>query len=240
MQVPSADGPDAGRARQGTVTAQQPDFACYAAHELRTPLATQRALLELTLADPGADVASWREVGEDVLGACRHQERLLDACLALARSRDGLQAREAIDLAGVAADALRAHDAGALGCAAQLAPATTSGDPDMLERLAANLVSNAIRHNVAGGRFAVATRTERGRAVLSVANTGVRIPAGELDRLFQPFRRFGAAGGVGLGLTLVREIAEAHDAVIAARALTGGGLEIDVAFVAWSADATGD
>lgn len=232
MQVPATDGPNTGRAREGLVTVQQADFACYAAHELRTPLATQRALLELALADPDADVASWREIGEDVLGACRHQERLLDACLALARSRDGLQSSEAVDLAEIAAEALRAHDPGGLARVAELGPAPTSGDPDLLERLAANLVSNAIRHNVAGGRFAVATRTEQGRAVLSVANTGVRVPAGELDRLFKPFRRLGAAGGVGLGLAIVREIADAHDAVIAARAPVGGGLEIDVAFAA--------
>ena len=230
MQVPGADGPDTGRAREGLVTVQEADFACYAAHELRTPLATQRALLELALADREADVASWREIGEDVLGACRHQERLLDACLALARSRDGLQTNEAVDLAEIAADALGAHDSGGLTCVAELGPGPTSGDPDLLERLAANLISNAIRHNVAGGRFAVTTWTEQGRAVLSVANTGLRVPASELDRLFQPFRRLGAAGGVGLGLAIVREIADAHDAIIAARAPVGGGLEIDVAF----------
>ena len=59
-------------------------FAAYIAHELRTPLATQRALLELTLTDPLADTASWRDVAEDVLDACLQQERLLDACLTLA------------------------------------------------------------------------------------------------------------------------------------------------------------
>src|ERR1700720_421981 len=66
-------------------------FAAYVAHELRSPLATQRALLELTLTDPFADVASWRNVAEDVLDACMEQERLLEACLALARSRCGLR-----------------------------------------------------------------------------------------------------------------------------------------------------
>ena len=73
-----------------------------------------------------------------------------------------------------------------------LEPARVAGDPDLLDRLVANLVSNAIRHNSAGGRIEVATRTEAGRAVLSVTNTGPLIPAGELQRLFQPFQRFDA------------------------------------------------
>ena len=78
---------------RATVEQDRPErFAAYVAHELRTPLATQRALLELALADRDADVASWREIGEDVLGACRQQERLLEACLTLARSQGGAAA----------------------------------------------------------------------------------------------------------------------------------------------------
>jgi len=64
--------------------------AACVAHELRTPLAPQRALLQLALADPNVDVATWREIGEDVLGACRQQDRTLEACLTLGRSRCGL------------------------------------------------------------------------------------------------------------------------------------------------------
>src|SRR5580698_448088 len=85
-------------------------FAAYLAHELRTPLATQRALLELTLADPLANRASWREVARDVLDACLQQERLLEACLTLARSRGGLSRRDRIDLSTIAYDALGALD----------------------------------------------------------------------------------------------------------------------------------
>jgi signal transduction histidine kinase len=84
----------------------QERFAAYVAHELRTPLATQRALVELALSDPNADVGSWREIGKDVLGACRQQERLLEACLCLARSRGGLQQCEPVDLVWFAAKAL--------------------------------------------------------------------------------------------------------------------------------------
>jgi signal transduction histidine kinase len=209
-------------------------FAAYVAHELRTPLATQRALLELALADPNADVASWREIGEDVLGACRQQERLLEACLTLARSQGRKPRCEPVDLAAITAEALRAQDLSGLKRVVVLEPARTTGDPDLLERLASNLVSNAIRHNVAGGRIEVATRTESGRAALSVANTGPLVPAAELQRLFQPFQRLNSnpSDGVGLGLAIVQAIADLHDATVTAQAPTGGGLGIDVAFPA--------
>ena len=208
----------------------------YIAHELRTPLATQRALLEVALADANAGVATWREIGEEVLSACRQQARVLDACLTLARSRHGTQWRLPVDLAAVADEALRAHDLSGLDRVVELEPVTMSGDLELLERLVANLVSNAVRHNVAGGWIEVVTRVESGRAVLSIANTGLPVPAGELSRLFQPFQRLhshaATADGVGLGLAIVQAIAEAHDGTVVARARVGGGLRVAVAFPA--------
>jgi signal transduction histidine kinase len=211
-------------------------FAAYVAHELRSPLATQGALLELTLADRDADVAAWRKTGEDVLRACRQQERLLEACLTLARSREGAaQRREPVDLAAIAAEAVRAHDPMQLESLVALEPAPTTGDPVLLGRLAANLVSNAIRHNLPGGRIEIATHSRAGRAVFAAANTGRLVPVGELRRLFQPFQRLEShprsfEDGAGLGLTIVAAIAEAHGGVVTARARAGGGLEIDVSF----------
>jgi signal transduction histidine kinase len=204
------------------------EFAAYAAHELRTPLATQRTLLELALSDPNADVELWREIGTDVLAACRQQERLIDACLALARSKSA-QRREAVDLAAVAGDTLRVQDRRSLTTVAALEPARTTGDPALLERLVANLVSNAVRHNRPHGRIEIATRTGAGRAVLSIANTGPAIAAASVPRLFQPFH---SRDGVGLGLPIVQAIADVHDAVVTALPRRGGGLGIDVAFPA--------
>ena len=207
--------------------------AAYVAHELRTPLATQRALLELALGDPGADVVTWREIGEDVLGACMQQERVLEACLTLARSEGGAERCEPVDLSAIAAAALEAHDLRGLECVVVLESAWTTGDPDLVERLVANLISNAARHNVAGGWIEVATSIESGRAVLFVANSGPLVPSAELERLFRPFQRLNAStNGVGLGLAIVQAIADAHDATVSARARTGGGLGIDVAFPA--------
>jgi signal transduction histidine kinase len=223
-------------ARRG-VLASEDRFAGYVAHELRTSLATQRALLELALADANADAAGWREIGEDVLRLCRQQERLLAACLTLARTSGSLRRCEPVDLAAVAAEALHAEASRGLERVVVLDPAWVAGDPDLLERLAANLVSNAIRHNTVGGRIEVATRVESGRAVLAVANTGPLIPGGELPRLFLPFQRFDghpaqAGDGMGLGLAIVEAIATAHEALVNARARVAGGLEIDVSFPA--------
>jgi signal transduction histidine kinase len=225
-------------AQLGTATTTLPSgrqerFAAYVAHELRTPMATQRALLELALADASLDVSTWREIGQDVLRACDQQERLLEACLTLARSKDGPRRWESVDLAAIAAEALRAHDLGELESVVASEPAWTIGDPVLLECLVGNLVSNAIRHNVLGGRIEVATCTRSGCAQLTVANTGPQIPVGEVQRLFQPFHRLprqptDTADGVGLGLAVVRAIADAHDAVITAQARPSGGLRVDV------------
>ena len=212
-------------------------FAAFVAHELRTPLALQRAVVEAALTDPRADTAALRAMAADVLASCEQQERLIEALLDLTRSQRGLKCHESVDIAAITNNALRAHDLSKLERVLALEPARTTGDPGLVERLAANLVSNAIRHNVTGGRIEVVTRTEAERAVLSVANTGPLIPAGEVTRLFQPFVRLGSPpqtghGGAGLGLTIVQAIASAHLAIITARPRADGGLKIEVSFPA--------
>jgi signal transduction histidine kinase len=99
----------------------------------------------------------------------------------------------------------------------------------------ANLVDNAIRHNVPGGRVWVDTATADGRARITVRNTGPVVAADEVDGLFRPFQRLGGervgrGDGHGLGLAIVRAIADAHSAVLAARARPDGGLDIQVTF----------
>jgi signal transduction histidine kinase len=218
--APAGEGRPAGEER----------FAAYIAHELRTPLATQRALLELALSDPLSGRASWRDIAEEVLTACLQQERLLEACLTLARSRCGVIRRDRVDLATIAFETIRTHDRSGLECILALEPTVICGDPALVERLVANLVSNAVRHNLRGGRLEVTTRAAAGQAMLVVANSGPLIPAVELRRLFQPFQRLDSNGGIGLGLAIVQAIADAHNASVTARALVGGGLAVEVAF----------
>ncbi len=219
----------------------QRQFVANASHELRTPLTVERALLEVALADPDADYASLRATCERVLASGQEQERLIEALLTLASSERGLERRELLDLGALTAEALRARRAEierrGLELEAAIEPAQTLGDPRLVERLVANLLDNALRHNVSGGRLEVATAAAGGCAILSVANGGPAIPSAELQRLFEPFQRLaperaGHGEGQGLGLSIVRAIAAAHGATLTARTPTRGGLAIEVSFPA--------
>lgn len=215
----------------------QRQFVANASHELRTPLTLERTLLEVALSDPDATVESLGRTCRHVIAVGEQQERLIEALLTLSRGQRGLERHEPVDLASVTAAACAAIDHDGLAFDTALEPAQTSGDGRLVERLVANLVGNAVHHNVPRGRVAVATGTRDGRAVVSVANTGHPVPPGELTRLFRPFERLGAdrAGdgrrlGLGLGLSIVDAVARAHSAAITSRALPEGGLEIEVAF----------
>jgi len=207
----------------------------YAAHELRAEIALQLTLAEAALADPETDMASLREMGRQVVSGCCRQARLLEALLALARSEHAQLRQEPVDLAAITARAVRANDHHRLTWRTSLAPARTLGDSRLIERLVVNLVDNAIGHNVDEGRIEVVTGTAAGRATLTISNTGALISTGELARLLQPFQRLGSDAacpddGLGLGLSLVRAICDAHGAILTARPRQTGGLEISVAF----------
>jgi signal transduction histidine kinase len=214
-------------------------FVANASHELRTPLARQRTLLEVALADPRLSVASLAAACQRVLVAGEQQERLIEALLTLARSQRGLDRVEPVDLAAVTDAVITSRRAEAerrdLVISADLGPATVAGDDRLAERLVANLLDNALRHNTTGGRVWVSTAAVNGHAVLSVANTGPTIPPTEVGQLFLPFQRLGPdrtanRDGHGLGLSIVHAIADAHDAPLRGRALPGGGLEVEVRF----------
>jgi signal transduction histidine kinase len=214
-------------------------FVANASHELRTPLSAGRALLQVALADPGATAESLRATCEELLTLGDQQERLIGALLTLASSQRGLARWEPLDLAEVTRGVLvaRQEEAGRrdVRIDAQLSAAPAKGDPGLAEILVANLVDNAIRHNLPGGQAEIRVAPAAAGAVLSVSNSGPVIAPDELGRLFQPFRQLGAerishGGGYGLGLAIVRAIADAHGATLAARARPGGGLGIEVSF----------
>jgi signal transduction histidine kinase len=215
-------------------------FVADASHELRTPLAVMRTEIDVALADPDASAQDLRAAAEVVRDATERADRLVDALLLLARSDrlqvEGLPHRERVELHDVAAAALAAVEAEVaargLQVASSRAPAGVLGDRVLLERLAGNLVENAVRHNVPGGWLRVDTGTVQGRARLQVSSSGPVVPADDVPHLFEPFRRSGAARtarrGAGLGLAIVRAVAQAHGGTVSALAPPDGGLVVTV------------
>jgi signal transduction histidine kinase len=213
-------------------------FAASASHELRTPLTRERTLLQVTLADPAATTGTWQAVSRELLASNAEQERLIEALLTLASSEASPGEREPADLAAITSAALAAARPAIsrLGLHVQtdIQPAALDGDPLLVQQLAANLIDNAVRHNIPGGDIHVTTTTSDAGAVLSVTSSGQVIPAAEVDRLFRPFQRLGPRSarrdGHGLGLSIVRAIATAHAATITAQPRPGGGLAINITF----------
>jgi signal transduction histidine kinase len=201
-------------------------FVANASHELRTPLTINRTLIEVALgrAAPPPELV---HLGETLLAVNARHERLIDGLLTLVASEQALTVHETVDVAEIA----RHVTAGKLA-EVSLEAAVTVGDPVLLERVVQNLVDNAVAYNVPDGTVWVRTRTTGSRAELVVENTGPAVPAYEVPRLFEPFRRLrsrtGSATGTGLGLSIVRSVAVAHGGRVDARPRDGGGLVVTV------------
>ncbi|WP_329545115.1 MULTISPECIES: HAMP domain-containing sensor histidine kinase [unclassified Streptomyces] len=221
---------------QRAFTAQQ-RFVGNASHELRTPLAINRTLLEVHLSDPGAPM-ELQQLGKTLLATNERSEQLVEGLLLLARSDNQIVERKPVDLAEVASQAVdQVHaeaDAKGVEMRGERAPAVVQGNGVLLERIALNLVQNAVRYNVPeDGWVEVTTEVQHGQAVLVVSNTGPVVPAYEIDNLFEPFRRLrtertGSDKGVGLGLSIARSVARAHGGHIVAQPREGGGLVMRV------------
>jgi len=209
-------------------------FVANASHELRTPLTLDQTLRQVALPDPNASAEALRGTCQELLASSREQELLFEALLTLASSERGLERREPVDLAAAAERALArtARAAQTLDVRAQLDPAPMTGDHALLERMAANLIDNGVEHNVTGGRLDVRTGIDGGYAHLTVANSGRVIASAEAEQLFEPFHRGVATrtgesnGHHGLGLSIVRAIADAHGATVTAKPQSGGGLSV--------------
>ncbi len=223
----------------------QRQFVANASHELRAPLARQRALIQVALADPDANFTSLRAAHERVLASEQHLEQIIDGLLALTRGQAGLERREPLDLAALAAQALRMRDSETtnldLDVRATLAPAPAAGDPRLVERLITNLIDNAIRHNIPQGHVEITTGTRHQHAFLTVTNSGPTIPRQEVPRLLQPFQRLHGTrtthcSSNGLGLAIVNAIAAAHRATLSTQPRPGGGLTVEVIFPSTSLD----
>jgi len=224
--------------------ASQRSFVANASHELRTPLAIMRAEIEERLDDPCAGEGELREMAVVVHDAVGRSEALIRSLLMLARGQDALRHREDVDLAEVGRAVVARSDpeAAERGISIELAcrPVHCRGDRELLERLVANLVENALRYNHTGGFVRLETELGDHSATLRVSNSGEVVPAEAVSQLFEPFFRVDSSrsrdsGGAGLGLSIVAAVAATHGGAASAAAREGGGLVVTVTLPAYPA-----
>lgn len=227
---------DAMLARLESAFAAQRAFAAQASHELRTPLAVMRAESEVALAAPDVTPRE-QDLAAAILQATDQSERLVAGLLALSRSESTLRDNAKVDLAELAGDVVgeQVSTANAYGVSLDLSleAAIVLGDRMLLERLIGNLVENAIRYNLVGGWVQVNVFPRDSHAVLQVANSGPVLRPEAVSALFEPFQRgkhpaSRRIGGFGLGLTIVRSVADTHGGAVDATPRPDGGLVVTV------------
>jgi len=197
---------------------RQRDLVSDTAHELRSPIASIRAQLEVALDHP--DGLDWAETARDVHADTLRLARLAEDLLLLARL-DGQHLRtKPTDLAVLCESVAARYATARVPVRAETAaPCVVAGDQDALARLLVNLLDNAVRH--AASRVCASVREDGGWAVLTVTDDGPGIPPEDAERVFRRFARLDdararagddSAGeeGAGLGLAIVRSTAEAH------------------------------
>jgi len=229
-----ADTFDDMLARLDRAFASQRRFVANAAHELRTPLTSARTLIDVAMAKPARTTGQMEVLAVRVREALGQSEALIEGLLTLARSDRGLTSYEPADLEAAAQDAIDQVSATArdskIVIDADLAPSPVLGDRVLLERLAANLLDNAVHYNVTGGSVRVVTGTGNGMSYITVTNTGPLVPESAVASLFEPFTRLdgrvGNRQGVGLGLSIVTSVVNAHHGHLHAEALPNGGMTI--------------
>jgi signal transduction histidine kinase len=212
----------------------QRQFVANASHELRTPLTVMRTAIDVTLAKPSRSAEQLETMAAKVRHSIDRSEARIDALLTLASSNQGIETREFVDLATAAEDALdsaapRIGDRG-LAVTSDLQAAEVTGDRVLLERMIGNLVDNAVRHNTDGGWIHLRSGSRNGHVFVEVANSGLLVAQDQVPTLFEPFRRpAGRTGeGAGLGLSIVKSVATAHDGAVEAHGLAEGGLSVSV------------
>jgi signal transduction histidine kinase len=218
----------------------QKRFVANASHELRTPLAVMRTEIDVTMSDPDVDMAEYHRMAVVVRDASVRMNALIESLLVLARSEAQagrrLVRKEETELSRGVKPALSSveREAGRLGLDIEvdIQPAPVVGDPGLLDRLAGNLIENAVRYNHGQGRLWVRTFSDETYSKLVVGNTGFEVDPADVPRLFEAFRRGvrdrTGSRGAGLGLSIVRLIVQAHHGRLQAAAPPFGGLAMRV------------
>ena len=208
-------------------------FAANASHELRTPLATTQTMIDVALSDPQASAEELRTVLTRVLETNRANRETIDALLDLADAQSGKLARENVDMEATVRDALSiiAPEVAErdLHVSSHLRSIQVPGDPVLLRQSVSNLLRNAARYNVDGGRITVSMTRLDDAVRLTICNDGPVVPADKLDSLREPFVRGEGRGrtrgsGHGLGLAIVTAVATAHGGELHLSANPTGGL----------------
>lgn len=206
--------------------AAQRQFASSASHELRTPLTVIRTELDVALDTPNPTPAELAEMAEGIREAIDRSERVIDGLLVLARTGI-IERSESVDLVPIVTEALEQAQTDGLTVTVDTPEAlVVHGDRTLVDRLVRNLVTNAAIHNHDGGAITLKLTSDGSAASLTVANSGEVLDLATVTRLGEPFFRAGSrtVPGTGLGVAVVRSIAEAHGGSLSLSPRDGGGL----------------
>ncbi len=212
--------------------ARQRQFVADASHELKSPLAALRAIIDVALDDPDADVRE--QARRDLAGEVDRMELLVSGLLVLASSDEGRAPgrRVEVDLDQVTGREVEAatRRSSVTVDASRLGAARVLGDPDRLARLVRNLVDNALRH--AATRVDVVLDVAGGEARLAVSDDGPGVSPADRERIFERFVRLDEArdrdaGGAGLGLAVARAIARSHGGDVTVADGSGTGVRFE-------------
>jgi signal transduction histidine kinase len=209
--------------------AAQQQFVTDASHELRSPVAVIRSQVEVAVRE--ADDADWPAVADRVLAEDSRLEAIVDDLLALAKgAAEPTGGRHVdVDLDDVVMAQSDRHRSAPVDTSA-VHPARLSADPVALDRLIGHLLDNAARH---GDQVVVGLRVANGHAVLTVDDDGAGVEPGDRERIFDRFTRLDASrardrGGAGLGLPVVRQVAQHHGGTVEVSEGPGGGARLEV------------
>jgi len=217
-------------------------FTADASHELKTPLTVVRAGVERAITRPDAPPETLAAL-EETLQEVNRMTELLDSLLTLARADEGraelhrepVDLRQIIEEAGETGELLAEHAGVGIDIRLPSEPVVVSVDRSRVRQLALNLIENAVKYTPRGGQVSVELGSSNGRAVFTVADTGIGIAPGDLPHVFDRFWRADSArtrtserAGTGLGLAICKWIAEAHGGTIEVQSRPGRGTTFTV------------
>ena len=225
-------------------------FVSDASHELKTPLASIRLLTDSILQTDGMDLETVKDFVSDIGEEAERLTRISEKLLTLTRMDSAVAVEEVpVDVAAVVEKVehmlLPLAQERSISVEADLRPGcVVLATEDDLYQIAFNLMENAVKYNVTGGRVMVDLRAMGDLVLLTVEDTGVGIPEEDLPKIFDRFYRVDkarsrAAGGTGLGLSIVRDTARQHGGAVTVQRREEGGTCFQVAFPRWE-DEGGD